>query len=207
MAIVKCKYCGKEFDRATQSFVQIPWGKTFRYAHPWHEECKDKPVYNRVCHICGKGDIDANLINMPGNTKLWVHPDCLANYKPTELEQLEWYIMKLFGTDIVGTPIKRNIKIFNEQYHYSYKAIRHTLEWWYEVEKNDINKANGNINIVPYVIERAKAYWQTKEKAETANKNIEIKPTENITVKLKTPQRQRFHTLDLSFLEEDVDGE
>lgn len=207
MAIVKCKYCGKQFDRATQPFVQIPWGQNFRYAHPECEPDKTKPVLNCVCHICGKGDIKDNLENMPGNKHLWVHHDCLANYKPTEQEQLEWYIMKLFQTDLVGTPIKRAIKMYNEQYHYSFKAMRHTLEWWYEIEKNDINKANGNINIIPYVIDRAKAYWKAKEAAAEANKNVEIKPIQDIKVKLKTPQRQRFHTVDMSFLEEDADGE
>ena len=70
-----------------------------------------------------------------------------------------------------------------------------------------MRKANGNIHIVPYIIDKAKAYWKTKEQAEVANKDIEIKPAEDIKVKLKTPQRQRFRSVDLSFLEEDVDGE
>jgi len=207
MAIVKCKYCGKEFDRAKESFVQYPFGSRFRYAHDICEPNKELKRYNRTCHVCGKADDNENLINMPGVTNLWVHPDCLKSYHPTEQEQLDWYLMKLFGWDFVPVPVKKTIKTYNEKYNYSFKAIRHTLEWWYEIEKNDIRKANGNIHIVPYIIDKAKAYWKTKEQAEVANKDIEIKPAEDIKVKLKTPQRQRFRSVDLSFLEEDVDGE
>jgi len=33
MAQVKCKYCGKQFDREKEPYIQIPYGKTFRYGH------------------------------------------------------------------------------------------------------------------------------------------------------------------------------
>ena len=34
MAIVKCKYCNKQFDREKVPYVQIPYGpKSFRYGH------------------------------------------------------------------------------------------------------------------------------------------------------------------------------
>ena len=34
MAIVKCKYCGKQFDREKEAYIQIPYGqKSFRYGH------------------------------------------------------------------------------------------------------------------------------------------------------------------------------
>ena len=34
MATVKCKYCGKQFDREKEPYVQIPYGtKSFRYGH------------------------------------------------------------------------------------------------------------------------------------------------------------------------------
>lgn len=203
MAIVKCKYCKQEFDRTKEPFVQYKAGQVFRYAHDACEPNKELPRYNYVCHICGKADIKDNLQNMPGNSRLWVHPECFMNYQPTEMEKLEWYLMKLFNWDVVPIPVKRTIKIYNEKYKYTPRAIRHTLQYWYEVLHNDIRLANGNIHIVPYVIDRAKEYWQIKAQAEEKNKNIEIKPIEEVKVKLKTPQRQRFRTVDLSFLEED----
>ena len=33
MAIVTCKYCKIKFDRDKEEYIQIPYGKSFRYAH------------------------------------------------------------------------------------------------------------------------------------------------------------------------------
>lgn len=34
MATVKCKYCGKQFDRTKEPYIQVPYGeKSFRYGH------------------------------------------------------------------------------------------------------------------------------------------------------------------------------
>lgn len=206
-AMVKCYVCERMFDRANEPYVQKQRGKTFRYAHP---DCEpDQPVCypEDRCAICGKADKVFKVDWLP-NTTLKAHEECLANYHPDDKQQLIDYCRSLFGkNDLSETPILHQIKVYKEQNHYGYSAMRKTLMWWYEIEGNDISKANGNIRIIPYIIDRAKAYWKTRESAVEVNKDIDIKPTENITVKLKTPQRQRFHTLDLSFLEEDVDGE
>lgn len=203
MAEVTCKYCKEKFDRNEKPFIQYKLGSTWRYAHPDCEHDKTLPVYDGVCHICQHGDLKANMINLPGSKKIWVHEKCLQTYQPTDKELLEWYILGLFNIDTLTGPIRRNIKTYHDDYHWSYTAIRHTLEWWFEIEKNDIGKANGNINIVPYVVERAKKYWQTKKQADEVNKDIQIKPMEEVKVTIKQPQRQRFHSNSFSFLDEE----
>jgi hypothetical protein len=42
---------------------------------------------------------------------------------------------------------------------YTYSGIKRTLEYFYEVKKNSIEKANGGIGIVPWVYEEAKRYY------------------------------------------------
>lgn len=203
MAEVTCKYCKQKFDRTKEKFIQYKTGGTRRYAHPTCEPDKSLPVYERVCHICQDAGMKDEFINLPGSKQLWVHPQCLEKYKPNDRELLEWYILGLFNIDTLTGPIRRNIKIYHDDYKWSYTAIRHTLEWWFDIEKNDVDKANGNINIVPYVIERAKKYWQTKHQADEANKDIEVKPMENVKVAIKAPKRERFRSNSFSFLDEE----
>jgi hypothetical protein len=33
MATVKCKYCGEQFDKEKEPYIQIPAGSRFRHAH------------------------------------------------------------------------------------------------------------------------------------------------------------------------------
>ena len=35
-----------------------------------------------------------------------------------------------------------------------------TLEWWYEIKKNPIDKANGGIGIIPFVYQEAYNYYK-----------------------------------------------
>lgn len=207
-AMVKCYVCGKMFDRANEPYVQRQHGQRFRYAHP---ECDpNKPVLYAKdrCDICGRAD-NSFKINFLPNTSLKVHPECLQNYNPDERQKLIDYCRTLFGKDDLSlTPILRTIKVFNEQNHYSFSAIRKTLMWWYDIKGNDISKANGNIRIVPYVIDQARAYWKTREQAEKSNQNIEVKPVENIKISIRQPKRERFHSDSFNFLdEENVNGE
>ena len=207
MALVKCIFCGETFDREQEEFCQFPRGKSMRYAHPYHEQCKGLPIYGHVCYICGKADELKNLTPFLKVDGLYAHPDCIATDAPDERELLNRCVMRLFNKKRVPTNILKQIKTFNEQYRYSFRAIRHTLEWWYDIEQNDIKKANENIGIVPFVIARAKTYWQAKETAVEKNKDIVITPAVDIKVQIKTPQRQRFRTMNLNFLEEAADGE
>lgn len=207
MANVKCVYCGEIFDREKVEFCQIPHGKSMRYAHPYHDECIGLPIYGHVCYLCKKADELKNLVPFLGVDGLYAHVDCINKDQPDDREKLLRYIMKLFNVKRVDTSILKVIKHYNEDLHYTDKAILHTLEWWYDIEKNDVSKANNNIQIVPYIIDRAKAFWQSRTTAFFTNQNIEIKPIENIKVKPKAQKREAFKVMDLSFLEEENNGE
>lgn len=209
-AYVKCYICGKQFDRANNKFVQKQLGETgtrFRYAHPECEPDKEALSPNDRCAICGRAGNERTIPWLP-NTTLMAHPTCITKDNPSEYDLLQRYCCSLFGyNSLERSPVLKEIATYHDQYNYSYSAIRKTLMWWYEIEKNDIQKANGHIAIVPYVIKKAKDYWDTVQKAQEVNKDVEIKPTTNITVNIREQKRQRFHSIDLSFLEEEEDAE
>ena len=203
-AMVKCYVCGEMFDRANNPYVQKQLGeKRFRYAHPDCEPTKPILFPNDRCDICGRADNSFKIDFLP-NTTLKVHPECLQNYQPDEKQKLIDYCRSLFGKDdLAHTPILRTIKIYNEQNHYSFSAIRKTLMWWYDIKGNDVSKANGNIRIVPYIIDQARDYWKTREQADQSNEKIDIKPIEEVKISIRQPKRERFHTSSFNFLDEE----
>ena len=75
--------------------------------------------------------------------------------------------------------------------------------WWYDIKGNDISKANGNIRIVPYIIDQARDYWKTREQADQSNEKIDIKPIEEVKVAIRQPKRERFRTSSFNFLDEE----
>lgn len=205
-AIVTCKYCKEKFDRDKEEFCQYPAGTKFRYAH---SKCEPDLSIQRfkkgdVCYICGKCTYGKKLIPFLNN-KLFVHEDCLNNDTPTEQELLNRTILRLFNCERVPTLILKTIKNFIASYNYTYSGIRKTLEYWYDIEKKDINKANNNINIVPYIYNKAKEYYKTKWMAERANKNIIIPQEKNIVkIEIKEPERKEKKKKKFSFLDEEV---
>ena len=86
------------------------------------------------------------------------HPHCAEQKK--EKDELTDFICKLFGFKAPGPRIYAQIKKFVNDNGYTYKEIRLTLDYFFNVKKNDINKANQGIGIVPYVYDDAKEYYQ-----------------------------------------------
>lgn len=77
-----------------------------------------------------------------------------------ERDLLIEYIKKLFNIDVITPKINKQIKDLLNQ-NYSYKGIRKTLEYWFDIKGNSIDRANGGIGIVPYKYEQALTYWKS----------------------------------------------
>jgi hypothetical protein len=45
------------------------------------------------------------------------------------------------------------------KYNYTYSGIHRSLEYFYEVKGNSLDKANGGIGIVPFVYQDAYNYY------------------------------------------------
>lgn len=121
-------------------------------------------------------------------------------------EALENYIINLFKIDYINPRIRKQIKEYVEDYHFTYSGILNTLKYWYEIKKNDIAKSNGALGIVPYVYQQAYDYFYSLWLAHEKNKNKEFTtyiPTVR-EVHIPVPERKILKKNKFSFLDEEV---
>lgn len=120
----------------------------------------------------------------------YYHDECFEMFDDTTLKgseemirrkkELVAYIRLLFKTDELSPKINAQIKKFIDS-NYTYEGITKTLEYFYEVKKNGIERANGGIGIVPHVYTEAKQWFvDNYNKKQTIEKNshqmIETEP-------------------------------
>ena len=224
--IVKCLYCGANFDREKEAYVQ-PKGR--RYAHA---KCylRKKEVENLPeliitdpldfvsCIYC-KQTFNKNEepFKLFSNGK-YAHQSCFELEQARELtdqEKLEKYIMKLFNTDYVYAKIQKQIKDYVTNYGYTYSGILKALIYYYEVKGNkfDEGKAQGGIGIVHYVYPKAFQYyysiWEAQQKQEhiiDAESLSEYIP-QVVEVKIPVPKRQEKKRNLFSFLDKEQESE
>lgn len=109
------------------------------------------------------------------SAKRYAHVECYnareenKTQEQKDLEELEELIKTLFNEPYVNARIKKQIKDYMAEYHYTYRGIILTLKYWYGVKAQSIEKANGGIGIVPFVYEDAKRYYRSIYMAKMAN--------------------------------------
>lgn len=130
------------------------------------------------CFYCFE-TFDANIEEyVMINSRRYAHKSCAdaaeqgKTKEEKDKEQLEKYIKELFGYKQLPIKVKKQIKQYKEEFDYSYSAIYKTLRYWFEVRKGEIEKANGGVGIVPYVIDEARNYWLDIMQAQELNKEL-----------------------------------
>ena len=83
----------------------------------------------------------------------------------------------------------------------SYSGIRKTLEYFYVVQGNSIERSNGGIGIVGFVWQQAYNYYKDIHDKQKRNKNVEVAFAVE-KVKIKSPKRKP-HTIRLFEFEEE----
>ena len=158
MARVKCTVCGEYFDREKVPAVK---SGARRYAH---ERCMP------------------NGEKVPLKTK-----EGKAVEVDQDLEKLERYIKNLLGEEFINVRVRRQIKEYRENYGYTYSGILKSLIYFYDVQGNSKDKANGAIGIVPYIYDKAFQYYLSLFMARERNKDIVARPinykVKEITIK------------------------
>ena len=96
------------------------------------------------------------------NTKRYYHENCYNIL--LDRKKLINYICELFNYK------KPSVKVYQQMSSYyergiSYSDMLLSLKYFYEIKKGDINKSQGGIGIIPYVLEEAKSFV-TLEKIE-----------------------------------------
>ena len=167
-AMVKCLYCGQQFDRNAEPCVKI---KT-RYAHT---ACAEK-----------------HESEIPQEQK--------------DLQALKDYIVQKFGNYANWALVNKQIKSYKEENNYTYRGILKSLQYWYDIKKNDISKAKGGIGIIPYIYNQALDYYYNLYLANHVNENKDISnyiQVKEVTIRYPEPKKKPIKLFDVEAIEED----
>ena len=150
------------------------------------------------CSFCGNGVLKVEAERYKNKN---YHAECAELQK--QREELTEYICRLFSLKAPGPRIYTQIKSFLEKYpHYTYKGIKQALEFFYEVQKKPIEKANQGIGIVPYVYDSAQEYFNgiTMRQERVATEISSALSTVAQEVKVKKPEKKKKSLYDMENL-------
>lgn len=108
-------------------------------------------MHNVKCVYCQETFDRDSVPSVQINNRRYAHKTCydkIENGKTQEekdYELLEKYLMNLFNTNYVSAKIKKQIKEYKEEYHYTVSGIYKALVWWYDIQHSDITKSNDGI--------------------------------------------------------------
>lgn len=219
-AIVTCKYCGKKFDREKFPYIQIPYGKTFRYGHG---ECYIEAVNNKqekgqyqvwdpktstTCFWCHQSIFpnQEGVIPMAELQGRYVHATCAEKHPVDDKEKMTLYLIKLFRLkdDYLLPRFALQLSSFEKQYNFTYSGMLKALQYWYEVKQHPVD-VNKGIGIIPYIYKQAYEYyyslWLADQQNQTKNLNDYI--PKDIVVRIPSPQRHIEQRKLFTFLDEE----
>ena len=104
--------------------------------------------------------------------------------------KLKEYITKTYGDSANWALITKQIKKFQEEYHYSISGILKSLIFFYDIKHNPLEKSQGGIGIVPYCYQDAYNYYYALYMAQNNNKDKTIQ--NNIKeIVIRPPKKRR----------------
>ena len=133
-------------------------------------------------------------------TKRYYHEFCYNEL--LERKQLCDYICELFSYK------KPSVRIYQQMTSYHDKGVSYSdmllaLKYFYEIKKGDINKSQGGIGIIPYVLEEAKEF-ATLEKLEQDKLIAKFEQNEQIKeikiIKVIEPHNKNKKQIDINSL-------
>lgn len=203
MAQVKCYYCGETFNREKLPYVK-PSARRYAHAECYLREKEKNPKIPDLeifdpndivtCFVCKKPiNKKTDKYKQLSNGK-YAHLACAEieeKREKTDAEKLDIYIMSMFDWDYVHPRVKRQISNFIEEYNFTYSGIMKSLEYFYNIKGNPLEKANGGIGIVPYVYQDAYNYYYALWEAKQKNVGIKIRDYVVDTKEISIPPPQR----------------
>jgi hypothetical protein len=141
---------------------------------------------NVKCPLCGTFNEKENAIYH--NSKYYCKV-CYENKQneSNDYKELISYICELYSIDIPTGWILKQIKDFKEQFNYTYKGIKSTLHYFFEIQEgNDVADSMG-IGIVPFVYDEAKKFYIDKKavKDSVIGMNLEEMEANKKTINIK----------------------
>lgn len=149
------------------------------------------------CKYCGQ-EFDRELAEFVKVSTRYAHRDCYekAQLEAAELRKVTDLIKSLYypkepNWNIIGSQLQR----YRDEGK-TYMGMYYTLTYFFVIQKNDIHKGAG-IGIIPYVYDKAKAYYKnidntyTKAAEIEQREKIDVEQTENIiTIIHKKPAKK-----------------
>ena len=178
---VKCYYCGNIFDANKEQFVKV---NSTRYAHKSCQEERDKvsgfkddngleipttASNNKMkkvkCIYCNRlFPLDSTDYKMVGNR--YAHTACYNTFHSPDddyISKIYQLIKTVFGPGYDYKKIEaQRARMINDGI--TNQDIYNSLYYFYIVQKHSIARANGGINIVPYIVEDARDYFESIQK-------------------------------------------
>ena len=133
-------------------------------------------------------------------TKRYYHEFCYNEL--LERKQLCDYVCELFSYK------KPSVRIYQQMTSYHDKGVSYSdmllaLKYFYEIKKGDINKSQGGIGIIPYVLDEAKEF-ATLEKIEQDKLIAKFEQNEQIKeikiIKVIEPHNKNKKQIDINSL-------
>lgn len=89
------------------------------------------------------------------------------------------YICKLYQIDVPTGWMLKQIKDFKEQYKYTYRGMKTTLHYFYEIQEgNDVADSMG-VGIIPFVYDEAKKFYIDKKAVKDSVLGCDLEEIEN----------------------------
>ncbi len=165
-----------------------------------------------ICSICKQRFDRDKYPAVLVSSRRYAHAACAGKLSKEDeqtyqdQQDLEKYIIKLFNLEHMNGRITLQIKKFMQDHpEYTYSGIKRTLEYFYEIKGNSIEKSNGGIGIVPWVYDEAKRYfynqWLLSQK--NAEKDIQSYVPKVKKIIIKPPRREPKKRKIFTFLDEE----
>lgn len=159
-----------------------------------------------TCRLC-KEKLAKDKAKLVGKNSYY-HPECLEikqkeeeekKREANEYKELIEYICKLYGLDAPTGMILKQIKDMREEYGYKLSGMKLALQYFYEIENNDIIE-DGGIGIIPYVYEKAKKQYITKLNVQKSLEDYENDEAEEVVIDLHRKPKLNKQFIDISSL-------
>jgi hypothetical protein len=155
-----------------------------------------------LCYYCKKNDDKVMKDQAVRIDNKNFHPHCAKIY--ADKKELSETICRIFKLKAPGPRNNAFIsKYINEGM--TYKGITRALMYFYDVQKNNTDKSNGGIGIVPWVYEDANRYYEKKENMEkeleaaieySKNNQPQEEPTRKVRVQKIEKTKTNIQTFD-----------
>lgn len=133
-----------------------------------------------TCRFCKiKFDANAEEYELPSKNMYyhkacWRQKQAALSQEERDEEAFYQYVKQLFHEDYNYITTKKLANQYIKENGYTYSGMLKSLKWFYEVQHNTIDKANGSIGIIPYIYNKAKDYYYSLYLAQIANKEKDI---------------------------------